>query len=611
MVHVIKNLPTLAVSLDGNEKNNHFFCSRKDKLKYPRGAFAPCNGKVKSCISFNSSSLVTGLERCALFGIPQLKLSTFSFSFRKANNLCSIALNVPRELELVCDGETEGSDVEKDNSAKDVCELELSRNVCLMNSYTENLGTNQPSSILEETKILGENEIIHLEEVDEGVLSKRILKLSRLNKPKSALAIYKLMIFSSLKPDLHACNSLLSSLLRNGMLDNALEVFSSMKASELTTGHTYSLILKAVADARGYDSAKNMFRELISNKNLREQIDIVVYNTMISIFAKENNWDQAQKIWKILQDNGQVGTTVTYRLLICTFVRCGQNELAIDAYNEMIRNGLNPESDMMHAIIGAYSREGKCDSALNILQCMLESELKPNARACNAVMNSLGKAGKVKLAFEIYDLMKSLGHAPDAYTWNSLLNALNRANRYSDAIQLFERIRNHQSVSLNVHIYDTVLTSCHRLGLWDKAIQILWQMETSEIPVSTASYNQVIGACEVARRPKVALQVYYRMVRQKHSPDIFTLLSLMRVCIWGSLWNEVVEILKFSEPNGLLYNAAIQGMCLTGRLDLAKKLYTEMRERSLQPDGKTRAMMLQNLPKDSRRNRKRNLQNYD
>lgn len=73
----------------------------------------------------------------------------------------------------------------------------------------------------------------------------------------------------------------------------------------------------------------------------------------------------------------------------------------------------------------------------------------------------------------------------------------------------------------------------------------------------------------------------------------------------------VLNVLQFSEPNGLLYNAAIQGMCLTGRLDLAKKLYTEMRERSLQPDGKTRAMMLQNLPKDSRRNRKRNLQNYD
>ncbi|KAK4346441.1 hypothetical protein RND71_032780 [Anisodus tanguticus] len=334
----------------------------------------------------------------------------------------------------LCVMESEDFDIEKENSARDVLRLELSGKDFLMNSYTENLDTNQPSSFLDETKSSVENGILYLEEMDEDALSKRILKLSTVNKPKSALAIYNSMNFSGLKPDLHACNSLISSLLRNGMLDNALKV--SMKASELTTGHTHSLILKA-ADARGCDTAINMFGELISSRSLREQIDIVVYNTMISIFAKANDWYQAQKIWKILQDNGQVGTTITYRLLICTFVRCDQNELAIDAYSEMIQNGLSPESDTMHAIIGAYSREGKYDPALNTLQCMLDSELKPNARACNAVINSLGKAGKVKLAFEVYDLMKSVGHAPDVSTWNSLLNALNRANRYCDAIQLF------------------------------------------------------------------------------------------------------------------------------------------------------------------------------
>lgn len=53
-----------------------------------------------------------------------------------------------------------------------------------------------------------------------------------------------------------------------------------------------------------------------------------------------------------------------------------------------------------------------------------------------------------------------------------------------------------------------------------------------------------------------------------------------------------------SEPNGSLYNAAIQGMCLTSNRDLARKLYIKMHELGLKPDGKTRALMLQHLPKD-------------
>lgn len=52
-----------------------------------------------------------------------------------------------------------------------------------------------------------------------------------------------------------------------------------------------------------------------------------------------------------------------------------------------------------------------------------------------------------------------------------------------------------------------------------------------------------------------------------------------------------------SAPNGSLYNAAIQGMCLRSKTDLARKMYVKMREIGLKPDGKTRALMLQNLRK--------------
>ncbi|KAK6129303.1 hypothetical protein DH2020_037012 [Rehmannia glutinosa] len=439
-------------------------------------------------------------------------------------------------------------------------------------------------------------EIYYLEETNEEILSKRILELSRSNKVRSALSLYKSMVFSSLLPNSHACNSLLSCLLRDGRLDDALKVFEFMQSSEIITGHTYSLILKAVASVYSSDAALKMFEEAERDEKTKKYMDTIVYNTMIAIFGKTNDWIQAERMWRSLQDNGHVGTVVTYRLLICLFVRCGQNELALDAYHEMIRNGLTPGDDAMQAIIGACAREGKWDMALNVFQSMLDSEVKPSLITCNALVNSLGKAGKVEIAFKVYGLMKSLDYTPDAYTWNALIGALNRANRHADALRLFESVRKDHKSVLNLHIYNTCLMSCQRLGLWDRAMKLLWEMEVSGFPVSVTSYNLVIGACEVARKPKVALQVYEHMVQQKQSPDIFTLLSLIRGCIWGSLWDEVDEILK-SEPNGSLYNAAIQGMCLRSKTDLARKLYMKMHQIGLKPDGKTRALMLQNLPK--------------
>ena len=63
--------------------------------------------------------------------------------------------------------------------------------------------------------------------------------------------------------------------------------------------------------------------------------------------------------------------------------------------------------------------------------------------------------------------------------------------------------------------------------------------------------------------------------------------------------SQCLLVLQRVETDVSLYNAAIHGMCLRGKIESAKKLYTRMRKSGLKPDGKTRALMLQNLPKDS------------
>ena len=54
-----------------------------------------------------------------------------------------------------------------------------------------------------------------------------------------------------------------------------------------------------------------------------------------------------------------------------------------------------------------------------------------------------------------------------------------------------------------------------------------------------------------------------------------------------------------STPDVSLYNAAIHGMCLRGKYESAEKLYWKMRDIGLVPDGKTRALMLQYMQKNS------------
>lgn len=406
--------------------------------------------------------------------------------------------------------------------------------------------TNQPRMLEGETLVNG-SKVHFLEETDEVRLSKRILILSRKNKLRSALELFRSMQLAGLLPSLHALNSLLACLLRNGLFDDGLRIFELMKTNKLSTGHTYSLILKAVANAHGFLYALEMFKAWEQEYNVK-QFDAIVYNTMISVCGKENNWAEAERTWRLMEANGCGATRITYCLLVSTFVRCKQNELAIDTYVKMVQNHLKPGNDTMQAIIGASSKEGKWDFALGVFQDMLKCQLQPNSVAFNALIHALGKAKKVTLAFNMYNMMKSMGHPPDVYTWNALLGALYEANRYNDAIHLFEFVKREDKTLLNIHVYNTILMSCSKIGLWDRALQILWEMEASGVLISAASYN---SACQMAWKPKIALQVYERMINQKHTLDTFTHLSLIRCCIWGSLWDEVEVLLNVSS---YLYN---------------------------------------------------------
>ena len=157
---------------------------------------------------------------------------------------------------------------------------------------------------------MSEAKLHFLEERDEEMLSRSILRLSRSNKVRSALELYISMEGLALLLSAHACNSLMACVLRNGSLDDALRIFTMMTEKDTATGHTFSLILKAAAVARGYHSSLELSTELEEEGKLK-CFDAIAYNTMISVCAKAKDWVQMEKMWRRLKEDGHNGTTVT------------------------------------------------------------------------------------------------------------------------------------------------------------------------------------------------------------------------------------------------------------------------------------------------------------
>ncbi|KAJ4767465.1 Pentatricopeptide repeat (PPR) superfamily protein [Rhynchospora pubera] len=434
-----------------------------------------------------------------------------------------------------------------------------------------------------------------LEETDEKTLSKRLVALSRSNKTRSAFELYLSMEAFNLTPDAHACNSLLSCLLRNGSLPDALEVFDKMSRRNIATGHTFTLVIKAIGKNKGYDAAISLFNKLERDDGAKGKLDAIVYNTMFSIYAKSKDCVEAEKLWRELGKNSIKGTQLTYDLLISTFVQCNCADLAVEAYHESIQFGFEPSEATMKAIIATCTQEGNWEVALVVLRKMLDRGIKPNLIAFNSVINCLGKACQPDLAFSVYRTLNLSGLQPDMYTWYSLLSALYRSNRYLEVIKLFQWVKREAKLELDSHVYNVALLACQKQGLWAQALQLLWDMEKCEVEVSTQSYNHVIFACEDGGEVEVAFEVYRHMVQLGCYGDDFTFMSLIRCSISGSLWDEFLEILKHHIPSDASAYYSTHELCLQGMIGLAKNICVAMLKLGFKPDAKTRTLMLQHF----------------
>nr|CAB3496696.1 unnamed protein product [Digitaria exilis] len=159
----------------------------------------------------------------------------------------------------------------------------------------------------------GGSRLHFLEERDEETLSRRLIKLGQSNKVRSATELFDSMRASGLQPSAHACNSLLACFVRRSSLADAMRMFKFMKGERMATGHTYTLILKAVASNEGYASALEMFNEIEDEEDSKENVDVIevapdssIYNTVIHGLCLRGKIGLANKVYAKMRSIGLV-----------------------------------------------------------------------------------------------------------------------------------------------------------------------------------------------------------------------------------------------------------------------------------------------------------------
>lgn len=162
-----------------------------------------------------------------------------------------------------------------------------------------------------------------------------------LTKGKLSLACKLFAIFTDLgvDPVNYTYNSLMSSLVKKGYLNEAYGVVSEMgEKFSVADVATYNVIFQALGKMGRADLASDVLRKLTDGGF----VDMVMYNTLINVLGKGGRFNEANRVFEEMKKSGINPDVVTYNTLIEVNSKAGRLNEAQRFLKMMVDAGCAP-----------------------------------------------------------------------------------------------------------------------------------------------------------------------------------------------------------------------------------------------------------------------------
>uniref|UniRef100_A0A6N2LI36 Pentacotripeptide-repeat region of PRORP domain-containing protein n=1 Tax=Salix viminalis TaxID=40686 RepID=A0A6N2LI36_SALVM len=364
-----------------------------------------------------------------------------------------------------------------------------------------------------------------------------------------AIQVFDIMCKNTgLPPTLHMFKTLFFGLCKKGWLVEAELVFEEMEVQGFFVDKVmYTSLMNAHGKNKKMKMAMRVYFRMLKKGC---DPDICTYNTLIHGFLKMGLFDKAWVLWNLMSDLGIQPNEVTYNLMICYYCKQGK----LDFYHDhLIARGIEPDSNIVNSMVICLAKLGKLDDAVKLFDRLIGSEdcVLSNA-ACTMILEGFYEQDKFLEAFDYF-------------------------LRISDP-----------NVKLGMWIYNVLINGlCHQ-GVVGGAELVFEEMEVQGFFVDKVMYTSLMNAHGKNKKMKMAMRVYFRMLKKGCDPDICTYNTLisgfLKMGLFDKawvLWNLMSDL--GIQPDEVTYNLMICYYCKQGKLDCATMLLNSMVPCNLAP----------------------------
>jgi pentatricopeptide repeat protein len=259
------------------------------------------------------------------------------------------------------------------------------------------------------------------------------------------------------EPCVVAYNAIITSLARNSQPNEALALFRELQESGLKPTDVTMLVALSSCALLGSLDLGRWIQEYVKKYGFDRYVK--VNTALIDMYAKCGSLDDAVNVFKDMPKRD----TQTWSTMIIAYATHGDGFQAISMLKEMKKEKVQPDEITFLGILYACSHNGLVEEGFEYFHSMTnEYGIVPSIKHYGCMVDLLGRAGRLDEAYKFID---ELPIKPTPILWRTLLSACSSHGNVEMGKQVMDRI----SELDDSHGGDYVILSnlCARYGKWD------------------------------------------------------------------------------------------------------------------------------------------------
>nr|POE90431.1 pentatricopeptide repeat-containing protein [Quercus suber] len=202
---------------------------------------------------------------------------------------------------------------------------------------------------------------------------------------------------------------------QNGFEEEAIQIFVKIIKSGIEVDPD---MVSAVLGAFGVDASLGLgtqIHALVIKKNFSNNTFVI--NGLINMYSKCGDLEDSIKVFHRMSQRN----SVSWNSLIAAFARHGDGSKALEMYDEMRLEGIQPTDVTFLSLLHACSHVGLVERGMELLESMAKDHgLSPRSEHYACIIDLLGRAG---LLTEAKQFIARLPENPGIEVWQALLGA--------------------------------------------------------------------------------------------------------------------------------------------------------------------------------------------